>query len=128
MLMMVCGSELRADINDDEESIFYDLTVDKYFRRFFKQYHRFPHSWIELGIKDACYTGKDAFPKRDEGLIWRPNQCELSYQLVYSNKKAFRVTALKNGHVVSVFENYKATYFKTPYHRHETVCPEHVAC
>ena len=128
IMILLFGSDVHADAYDDEESVFYDTTVDEDFRIFFKKYHRYPRSWIELGVKTSCFWGKHALPKRDEGLIWRPNQCELSYQLVYSNQTAFKVAALKNGHVVSIFENYKATYFKTPYHRHETVCPEHVAC
>ena len=129
ILLTMSGTKLRADVYSDEESVFYDTTVDEDFRIFFKKYHRYPRSWIELGVKTSCFWGKHALPKRDEGLIWRPNECELSYQLVYSNKKAFKVAALKNGHVVSVFENYKATYFKTPYHSHEpAVCPEHIAC
>ena len=129
LLMMFCGSELRADVNGDEDETFYVVTIDGNFQKFLKEHHRYPRSWIELGVKDACTGGEYALPKRDEGLIWRPDKCEMSYQLVYSNKKAFKVAALKNGHVVSVFENYKATYFKTPYHSHEpAVCPENIAC
>ena len=129
MLMSVFNSELRADVYGDEDKAFYNVTIDGNFQKFLKKHHRYPRSWIELGVKDACTGGEYALPKRDEGLIWRPDKCEMSYQLVYSNKKAFKVATLKNGHVVSVFENYKATYFETPYHSHEpAVCSEHIAC
>jgi hypothetical protein len=128
MTMITCSSVLYADVNPDEEVLFYDMTVDKGFRSFFKKNYRYPRSWIELGISSACYGGTN-LPKASEEFIWRPSNCQLSYRLVYSNSKAFKVVALKNGHIVSIFENYKATYLKTPYHSHEpAICPEHMAC
>ncbi len=118
IIMTVFVSELRADIYDDEDEVFYDITLARSFRKFFNKYHRYPLTWIELGVRDHCYNGKDNLPKADEGLIWRPSMCEMSYKIVYSNRKSFKIAALKNGHIVSIFENYKATYFKTPYHNH----------
>jgi hypothetical protein len=127
--MTIFSLPLHADIGPDEDVLFYDMTVDEGFRPFFKKYHRYPRTWTELKVKSSCYGGKDSYPKSNEGLLWRPSECEMSYQLVYSNKKAFKVVALKNGHVVSVFENYKATYLKTPYHSHEpAMCPADSAC
>jgi hypothetical protein len=129
IIMTIFSSELRADVNEDEDKVFYDITVKKSFRSFFKKYNRYPRTWIELGIKDRCYGIKDNLPKPNEGLVWNPNGCEMSYQLVYSNRKIFKIVALKDGHIVSIFENYKATYLKTPYHSHEpAICPEHMAC
>jgi hypothetical protein len=129
MLMPLFGSKLNADTNDDEDATFYNTTVENNFRIFFKKYRRYPKSWIELGAKDFCNSAKENLPKPDEGLVWRPTECEMSYQLVYSNREAFKVVALKNGHVVSIFENYKATYLKTPYHNHEpAICPADSAC
>jgi hypothetical protein len=128
IMLTVFGSEVRADVNPDEEVLFYDMTVDEGFRSFFKKNHRYPRSWIELGISSACYGGTN-LPKASEEFIWHPSNCQLSYRLVYSNSKAFKVVALKDGHIVSIFENYKATYLKTPYHSHEpAMCPENSVC
>jgi hypothetical protein len=126
--MTISYSALYADIGPDEEVLFYDMTVDEGFRSFFKKNYRYPHSWIELGISSACYGGTN-LPKASEEFIWHPSNCQLSYRLVYSNSKAFKVVALKDGHIVSIFENYKATYLKTPYHSHEpAMCPEDSVC
>jgi hypothetical protein len=129
MTTITCSSVLYADVNPDEEVLFYNMTVEEGFRPFFKKYHRYPRTWTELKFKSSCYGGKDSYPGPDEGLIWRPSECKMSYQLVYSNRKGFKIVALKNSHIVSIFENYKATYLKTPYHSHEpAICPEHMAC
>jgi hypothetical protein len=123
------SSILCADTNTDEDELFYDMTVEHNFRPFFKKLHRFPLTWNELKVKSSCYGGKDNLPKSYESLIWRPSMCEMSYKIVYSNRKSFKIAALKNGHIVSIFENYKATYFKTPYHSHEPAeCPKDSIC
>jgi hypothetical protein len=124
IIINVFSSELHADIYDDEDEVFYDITVARNFRIFFKKHQRYPRSWIELGVRDHCYGGKDNLPKANEGLVWHPSDCEMSYQLVYSNQRAFKVVALKSGHIVSIYENYKATYLDTPYHDHS---PDHCA-
>ncbi len=129
IMLMLFGSELRADVNTDEDVLFFDMTVKENFQPFFIKYHRYPRTWHELKIKSSCYGGKNSFPKSNEVSVWHPSECELSYQLVYSNNKAFKVVALKNGHIVSIFENYKATYLKTPYHSHElAICSQNAAC
>jgi hypothetical protein len=113
----------RADINGDEDETKYEVMVKPKFSAFHKRFGRFPRSWIELGAQSSC-TGYDVneknhFPKPHEAIIWRPEACLLAYKLVFGTKNSFRVVALANGHVVSMIENYKITYFKTPYHRHE---------
>jgi hypothetical protein len=112
----------RADISGDEDKITYEVTVERGFKSFYKLHGRYPSNWIELGIQDSCggYQVDEYkhFPKRSEAIIWKPSECELSYKLVFGNRKGFRVVALAKGHVVSVYENFRATYFKTPLHDH----------
>jgi hypothetical protein len=111
-----------ADIAGDEDETQYEIVTGPSFARFHKRHGRFPRNWIELGVQDSC-TGystdqRKNFPKPSEAIIWKPEDCELSYKLVFSGKSSFRVVALAKGHVVSVYENYRATYYKTPYHNH----------
>jgi hypothetical protein len=111
-----------ADRNGDEDETKYEIVIQPSFVDFHKKHKRFPRNWIELGVQSSCggysiYERKH-FPKPSEAIIWTPSECQLSYKLVFSGKSSFRVVALAKGHVVSVYENYKATYYKTPYHDH----------
>jgi hypothetical protein len=118
-----------ADISSDEDELRYEEVIKPSFKRFHKKFNRFPRNWIELGIQDSC-TGystntRNHFPKATESVIWTPEDCQLSYKLVFSGKTSFRVVALAKGHVVSVYENFRATYYKTRYHSHEPpIAPE----
>jgi hypothetical protein len=112
-----------ADIAGDEDETKYEVVVQPSFKLFHKKYKRYPRNWIELGRQSSCsgYSPSEMkhFPKTSESIIWTPEDCELSYKLVFSGKSSFRVVALAKGHVVSVYENFRATYYKTPYHSHE---------
>ncbi len=109
-----------ADINGDEDETTYEGVFQPSFKRFHKKHRRYPRNWIELGIQDSCggysIDERKHFPKSGEAIIWTPSECMLSYKLVFSGKDSFRVVALAKGHVVSVYQNFKATYFKTRYH------------
>jgi hypothetical protein len=78
-----------------------------------------PRNWCPRNCGWYDPTGRKNLPKASEAIIWKPEDCELSYKLVFSGKSSFRVVALAKGHVVSVYENFRATYYKTPYHSHE---------
>jgi hypothetical protein len=122
MILILNCEAAQADFAGDEDALEYRAIIKPSFARFHKKHNRFPRNWIELGVQDSC-TGystdqRKNFPKPSEAIIWKPEHCELSYKLVFSGKNNFRVVALAKGHVVSVYENYRVTYYKTPYHNH----------
>jgi hypothetical protein len=122
IFLTVISQPAPADRNGDEDETQYEFVVQPSFERFHKRNHRFPRNWTELNIQNSCggYSTDERkhFPKANESILWTPSECELSYKLVFSEKNRFRVVALAKGHVVSVYENYRATYYKTPYHNH----------
>lgn len=116
------ASPALADIDGDEDETFYEITVARSFKAFRRKFGHYPKTWIELGVQDSCggYQVDEwkHFPKAGESIIWKPSECELSYKLVFATKNSFRVVALAKGHVVSVYENFRATYYKTTFHDH----------
>jgi hypothetical protein len=122
LLVVICQPAF-ADIAGPEDETQYEVITGPSFKTFHKKHGRFPRNWIELGIQDSCggytITERKHFPKANEAIIWRPSECFLSYKLVFSGKNSFRVVALAKGHVVSVYENFKATFYKTPYYNRE---------
>jgi hypothetical protein len=112
-----------ADTVIDEDEFEYQAVIKPSFKKFHKKYSRYPRNWIESGVQDSCTSNSQKeqkhFPKPSEAIIWTPNGCELSYTLVFSSKSSFRVVALAKGHVVSIYENFKGTYYTTSYHDHD---------
>jgi hypothetical protein len=127
--LIMSGQPAFADIARPEDETKYEVVVQPSFARFHKKHNRFPRNWIELGIQSSCggystYERKH-FPKVSEAIIWTPSECLLSYKLVFSGKNSFKVVALAKGHVVSVYENFRATYYNTPYYnRKPPIAPE----
>lgn len=111
-----------ADIAGDEDETQYEMAIGPSFKDFHRKFKRYPRNWTELQMQTSCggYSPSENkhFPRRDEAIIWKPSECELSYKIAFSSKTQFRVIALARGRVVSAYENYRATYFKTPYHIH----------